>query len=36
MDNEHIISFILGINYMDLFYVLLSALFIFIIIKMLY
>ena len=33
MDNEHIISFILGINYMDLFYVLLSALFIFIIIK---
>ena len=33
MDNEHIISFILGINYMDLFYVLLSALFIFITIK---
>lgn len=33
MDNEHIISFILGINYMDLVYILLSALFIFIIIK---
>lgn len=33
MDNQHIISFILGINYMDLFYVLLSVLFIFIIIK---
>ena len=33
MDNEHITPLILGINYMDLFYVLLSALFIFIIIK---
>ena len=33
MDNEHIISFILGINYMDLFYILLSVLFIFITIK---
>lgn len=33
MDNEHIISFILGINYMDLLYILLSVLFIFIIIK---
>lgn len=33
MDNQHIISFILGINYMDLFYILLSVLFIFIIIK---
>lgn len=33
MDNEHIISFILGINYMDLLYILLSVLFIFITIK---